>query len=131
MTIDRSTYGPNGKFPAGVTPPVGAASLFAKFRNPATDATLTFGEGSLGNDLFPAWRQFPPPSPLAVMYGSEPAQLHPEYEAGRLGTQPAVIVTTLDGYTYLITATGVPVDLLQEVSASMVRLGSPTVPRPH
>src|SRR5438132_12258740 len=104
MTIDRSTYGPDGKFPGGVTPPVGAASLFAKFRNPATDATLTFDEGSLGIDLFPEWRQYPPPSPLALMYGSEPAQFYREYQAGDLGTQPAVILAERDGCTYLIMA---------------------------
>jgi len=131
MTIDRSTYGPDAKNPPDITPPAWAASLFVAFRDPASGATVTFDEGSLGNDLFPEWRQYPPPSPIAVTYGNEPAQLHPEYVAGRLGTQPAVVLTTLDGYTYLMTATGVPADVIQEVSASMVRLGDTTVPRRH
>lgn len=118
LTLERSSYGP-AKGSLGATP-AGSDGLVVEFVDPATGSELNFYEGYLGNDLFPNWRQYPPPSPGPGKFGPAVGELYPEFEAGDLGLQPAVIIVwDLEGSTYVITARGLTTDILQQVGASM------------
>lgn len=129
FALVRLEFG-DSKTADGQTPAPQGGEVFAEFTNEGTGGRIRIGEGLLGNDLFPQWREFAPPEPSSLLYGGAiEAMLWPPYEDPNIGPHPAVAWATSEGIVQrLILADGVDEETTRAIAEGMVRVGGASEP---
>jgi len=121
--LERFHFG-LAKYPRGVIPPPDSASLIAVFRNATTGTQITFGQGNLGNALFPTWLEKPPTNLGRIAYGREVRATLYTYTIPREPLDPrSAVWGSEDGHQHVITGRGVDAETLQTIAEGMLRLG--------